>query len=136
MKQLLIIITLALLAGCAGIPLTHDQCNATKFPTAMEHEQCLRATSDYEQKQYEKEDKRIIRRDKLIVFLNDCDASPRLELLEKRYLRSVLPSKNQIRKARREHGRPYTHDNVSPRARRIDFLCIDVSDFMRQMERR
>ncbi|KKK70452.1 hypothetical protein LCGC14_2923830, partial [marine sediment metagenome] len=48
--------------GCAGVPLTHDQCNAATFPTTHEHELCLKAASDYEQAQYEKEDKRIIKR--------------------------------------------------------------------------
>ena len=53
---LIAIFLLGVLSGCAT-PLTHDQCNATKFPTAHEHEECLRAAADYEQEQHERQDK-------------------------------------------------------------------------------
>ena len=134
MRQLLIIITFALLLGCAGVPLTHDQCNATKFPTAMEHEQCLRAASEYEQEQHEKEDRRLIKRDKLIVFLNACDASPNLVLGEKQHMRSRLPNDREIMRARREYGYPYTHDNVHRHAIRQDFVCVNPRDIVQQIE--
>ncbi|KKL81958.1 hypothetical protein LCGC14_1989580, partial [marine sediment metagenome] len=70
-----------------------------------------------------------------IVFLNSCDASVKLSIMETIHLRSVLPNKQQMRKARQEYGYAYTHDNVSQKARRTDFQCIDVGALMRQLER-
>ena len=119
--------------GCASIPLTYDQCNATQYVTALEHEQCLLAASKYKEEQYEREDKRLVRRDKLIAFLNACDAAPGLVILEKRSVgRSVLPNSRQQANARKEYGYPYTHNNVSSRANKIDLLCVDVREMFRQ----
>ncbi|KKK97124.1 hypothetical protein LCGC14_2655880 [marine sediment metagenome] len=89
--------------GCASIPLTHDQCNATKYATAHEHGQCLLAASKYREEQYEREDRRLVRRDKLIQFLNACDADKRLVVVEMRTIgRSVLPDKRRMSKDKKE----------------------------------
>ena len=126
MKSLIVFILIMLgLFGCAGVPLSHDQCNATLFPTAHEHEACLKAAKDYEQAEHEKADKRLVARDRLIIFLNGCDADGRFVVMEKRSGRSKLPNSRQQAKAKREYGRPYTHDNVHPQAKSWDFQCWD-----------
>ena len=117
--------------GCASIPLTHDQCNATKYVTAHEHGQCLLAASKYKEEEHEREDRRLVRRDKLIVFLNACDADPRLVVVEMRSIgRSVLPNKRRMSDAKKEYGYPYTHSNVSKRAMRSDVKCMDPRDIL------
>jgi len=128
------VMALLLVYGCAAIPLTHDQCNATKYATAMEHENCLRAAAKYEEEQHEKEDRRLIKRDKLIIFLNACDAHPDLVLMEvRRGGRSNLPNNRQRRRAIREHGYKFTHDNVDRRARQHDYKCVDPADILQQL---
>ena len=135
MKTLLVLLALLMgLLGCAGIPLSKDECNATLFPTAHEHELCLKAAADYEQAEHEREDKRLIRRDKLIAFLNACDANDGLVIIEKRRIgRTCLPSKRTQRKAKREYGYKYTHDNVCRHGHRADFLCMNPRDLFRQL---
>ena len=130
MKILAFITSALILSGCAAIPFTHDQCNATKFPTAMEHEQCLLAASKYEQAQYEQENSRLIRRDKLIIWLNACDVRKDLIVLEVLHVgRTSLPNQRAKEKSRERYGYAYTHMNVSRKARRNDFMCIDRNDF-------
>ncbi len=129
-KTLLVLLALLMgLLGCAAIPpLTHDQCNATKFPTAHEHEACLKAAGDYEQAEHEREDRRLIKRDEIIImFLNACDADPRLVIVEviRGSSRRCLPSSREKRKAMKEYGYKYTHENVCSRAFSQDFQCWD-----------
>ena len=138
MKSLIVFILIMLgLFGCASIPpMTHDQCNATKFPTAHEHELCLKAAQDYEQAEHEKEDRRLVKRDELIAFLNACDYALDLVIFEKVYGRSCLPNSRNRSKARREYGYPYTHDNVCRHGVKSDFRCLtysQVSDLLRQL---
>ena len=134
-----VLFTLLLLGGvgCASIPLSHDQCNATKFSTALEHEACLKGAEDYVQEQYAAEDRRIMKRDKVIAFLNACSASDDHVIVETiRSGRSVLPSSNEQRKAKREYGYPYTHDNVGKYASLHNFQCAtpaDIKDALRRM---
>jgi len=86
------------------------------------------------QLQHEKEDQRLVRRDKLIKYLNACDAHPSLVVVEKRHAgRSTLPNTRQMMKARREFGSPYTHNNVNRRANRSDLLCMHPRDILRQL---
>ncbi len=100
-------------SGCVSVPLT-------------EAEQI--------QLQHEKEDRRLVRRDELIIFLNACDAHPRLVIVEKRSIgRSPLPNERQKRQARKKFGYPYTHDNVSRKARKWNILCMDRRDVFRQL---
>ena len=100
-------------SGCASTPLT-------------EAEQI--------QLQHEKEDRRLIRRDKLIDYLNACDAHPSFVIVEIiKSGRSTLPNDRQKRKARMEVGYPYTHDNVSRWASRSDMLCMHPRDIFRQL---
>ena len=136
-KTLFVLLALLMgLLGCASIPLSKDECNATLFPTAHEHELCLKAASDYETEQYELADKRAVKRDKLIVFLNACDADYKLAIMEsKRSYRGCLPNDREKRKALREYGYKYTHDNVCRKGRASDFKCVDVQAFKDMMER-
>ena len=137
-KTLFVLLALLMgLLGCANIPpLSKDECNATLFPTAHEHELCLKAASDYETEQYELADKRLIKRDKLIVFLNACDANDELVLVEKLYTgRSCLPGGHKKRIAMREYGYKYTHDNVCHRGRISDFQCWNKQDFIDAVKR-
>ena len=128
-KTLLVLLALLMgLLGCAAIPpLTHDQCNATLFPTAHEHEACLKAAGDYEQAEHEREDRRLIRRDEIIMFLNGCDSYSNLVIVEviRGSSRRCLPSDREKLKALKEYGYKYTHENVCPRAFQQDFQCWD-----------
>ena len=100
-------------SGCASTPLT-------------EAEQI--------QLQHEKEDRRLVRRDKLIDYLNACDAHPSLVIVEViKSGRSTLPNDRQKTKAMREYGYKYTHDNVSRWAHRSDLLCMYPRDILRQL---
>jgi len=95
----------------------------------MEHENCLRAAAKYEEEQHEKEDRRLIKRDELIIFLNNCDSSSELILVEiRRGGRSVLPNKRQRREAMREYGVKFTHENVHKHARIHEFGCMHAGD--------
>jgi hypothetical protein len=129
------VLVIGMVVGCSGTPrITHDQCNATKFPTAHEHEQCLLAASKYEQEKHEREDKRLIRRDKLIQHLNACHAHPTYVVMEvKRGGRGCLPNKREKQRAVREHGYPYTHENVRKCANNINSVCVDPSEVLRQL---
>jgi len=110
-----------LVVGCANIPLTHDQCNATKYATAMEHEQCLKAATKHE----EMLQRRAEKRDKLITFLNACDKVPGLVISERKPRKTCcLPNKREQSKAVRSVGYPYTHDNVDESARIHNFRCV------------
>ena len=139
MAAKLILFTLLLLGGvgCASIPFSVDQCNATLFNTAHEHEQCLNRAEDYVQEQYAAEDRRIQRRDKLIAYLNACDSSSDLVIVETiRSGRSKLPNKRERQIAVREYGYKFTHDNVDRHARLHDFQCAtpdQIKEALRQM---
>jgi len=125
-----------LLVGCASVPLTHDQCNATKFSTAMEHHQCLVGANRHQEELDAKEDKRLVRRDELIAFLNQCDRAEHLVVMEIiKSGRSQLPNKFDMKKAMREWGYRYTHNNVNPRARIHDFSCVSSADLKEILRR-
>ena len=86
------------------------------------------------QLQHEKEDKRLVRRDELIQYLNACDAHPRLIIVEViKSGRSTLPNSRKKAKAKRETGYPYTHNNVSKWARRSNILCMEPQTIIRQL---
>lgn len=127
-----------IIGGCAGIPrITHDQCNATKFPTAHEHQLCLDAADAYEQEQHEREDRRLVRLDKMIINLNACAAHDDYGVVEKRHggFRGCLPTERAQRRAVQEYGVPYTHDNVCKHLSRSDFVCVHMQDFLDQLGR-
>ena len=95
----------------------------------MEAELCLQNAAKYKQEQYDRADRRIVRRDELIIFLNACDAEPRLVLVEFHHIgRSPLPTQRQKRIAHQDYGYPYTHDNVDRKAMRNDFKCVNPRD--------
>lgn len=126
---------IVMLVGCAEVPLLHDQCNATKFQTAHEHEQCLKLADDYQEYLDEKEDKRLVRRDKLIAFLNSCHASEEYVLIEKRHGRGNLPTKREQHKRTRAGLPVFTHDNVRRHAQLGDYGCMRPQDIKEQIER-
>ena len=136
MKSIILFLMLLFgLFGCASIPLSKDECTSTLSPTAHEHELCLKAASDYQIEQDEKEDRRLIKRDALIMFLNACDANDNLVLVEiRRAGRACLPNDRKKRIAKREYGYKYTHGNVCPRGMRSDFRCWDRQDFIDAMK--
>ena len=107
MKSLLLFVCITMI-GCAGTPLTE---------------------AERIQLQHEKEDKRLVRRDKLIAFLNACDNHPSYVLVEKRGMgRSPLPNNKRKDEAMEKHGYKYTHDNVGRQAHQADFMCMDPRD--------
>lgn len=130
---------LLIVFGCASVPeyLSFEKCNATKFATAMEHEQCLNAAAKYEQEKYDRENRRIIRRDKLIVFLNACDRAESRVIMEKRFgrVRSMLPTDREKRAAMKQFGYHYTHDNVHPKADLNNFYCVNPQQLFKRMRR-
>ena len=141
MKQLLIIM-LAALVGCASIPeLTPAE--VTKIHQSCSGEAvCIINTTDaaiaakIQQLEYEAEDRRIRRRDELIVFLNACDNTKGMVVVEFRRLgKSKLPDERVQRRSRRDYGYAYTHNNVSPRLRKHDVRCVNLQDFKRMLER-
>ncbi len=140
MKYLMILASI-LLVSCVSTPeLTsaevteiHQSCSGEAV--------CIINTTDaaiaakVAQLEYEREDRRLVKRDKLIVFLNSCDADKDLVILEIiRLGRSKLPNEFARRKALREYGYKYTHDNVHSQARMYDFKCVDPDDILRQVE--
>ncbi len=138
MKQLLVIITLALLASCAAVPPpTREECNVKTFETKDGLAKCLFADSEYVIKQFKLEEKRVEKRDKLIIFLNACDNTSGVVLVEIRRVgwRSMLPNSRAKGKALKQYGYKYTHDNVGRRAQRHDFVCMDRQDAKRMIER-
>ena len=112
-----------------------DECNAATFATAHEHELCLKAANEYQVKLDEAEDRRLIKRDKLIIFLNACDSHTDLVIMETRHGRSMLPSDREKRKALREYGYKYTHGNVHKHARQQQFQCVDPAEVFEMLER-
>ena len=135
----IIAVLLGLMAGCAGPQLTPEQitqinvvckddatCIIEKTDAAME--------SLLVQLEYERQDRLTQRRDACVSFLNACDASESLVVVEiRRSGRSQLPSEFEKRKARKEYGYPYTHGNIGRFARQSDFLCADPRDVMRAL---
>lgn len=129
---LILSILLVGLVGCANIPMTLEQCSVNRASMAMEYEACLLAAQKYQKEQFEALDKRIVKRDNLILFLNDCDASTYLILVE--IIKgggSQLPNKFQMSKAIRKYGYPYTHDNVDRHLRHSDVGCMRPQDLFR-----
>ncbi len=137
MLRLSLIVSILLLGGvgCAGIPLSVDQCNAATYATAHEAELCLKAAADYVTEQYDREDRRIKRFDKLIAKLNACDRLAQYSVVEIRRIgRSKLPNSREMTKARRTHGYPYTHDNVNPRIMSLDVQCWPNDELRRVLD--
>lgn len=138
----LVFLTLAM-TGCATKPpeLTPEEEQAVAVGCDNNPE-CMLAVTDeiiaskILQLEYEREDRRIRQFDKLIIYLNACDKTKGLVVLEKIKIgRSKLPNKRAMRNARREYGYAYTHDNVSPKLRQHDVVCVDIYAFKEMMER-
>ena len=75
--------------------------------------------------EYEREDRRLRRHDSLVAYLNACQNTSGLVVMERKHIRSnILKSKKQ--------GHPYTIDNVRFGASRADFGCVDISALFRR----
>jgi hypothetical protein len=87
-----------------------------------------------EQKQYEADDRRIKRLDQMVAMLNACDASDSHVVVEvRRGGRSQLPNARQKRKARKEFGYAYTHENLGRDIRFVKILCMRPNDVFRSL---
>ncbi len=135
----IIAVLLGLMAGCAGPQLTSQQITEINV-LCKDDATCIVERTDVamkemlEQLEYEREDRRIQARDECIIFLNACDASDSLVVVEViKSGRTQLPNARQKRDARREYGYTYTHDNVGKYARKSDFVCMRPRDVMRQL---
>jgi len=91
--------------------------------------------SEYiQQEQYEAEDRRAKRLDKVVAMLNACDASDSHVIVEvRRGGRSQLPTKREQRKARKEYGYAYTHENLGKDIRFVKIVCMRPSDVFRSL---
>ena len=126
----LLVFLLLAVAGCTNTPeLTAAETTVITL-ACKDNAICIVDATDkaiaskVAQLEYEAEDKRIIKRNKLIVFLNVCDASPDHIIMEIVHLHTQLPNSLQKRRSKQKFGYAYTHDNVGRHARRTDFKCI------------
>ncbi len=137
MKIITTMLFLLILIGCAAAPPpTREECNVTTFETEDGLARCLFADSEYVTKQFKLEEKRVEKRDKLIIWLNACDNTSNVVLVEIRRGggRSLLPNSRAKGKALKQYGYKYTHDNVGKRAMRHDFVCMDRMDALKMIE--
>jgi len=135
MKYYRILLSALILSGCAVVPLSHDQCNATKFPTAHEHEQCLLAATKYEEELNAQADRRLIRMDKQVAALNTCDLSPNHAIVEMQRGKSQLPSERVRRRTKREYGVAFTHQNISSSLTFNDWACMTSQEIQEMLRR-
>ncbi|KKL61014.1 hypothetical protein LCGC14_2199530 [marine sediment metagenome] len=121
--------------GCANVPFTRDECNAAQYETAHEVNNCLKLAEDYVQEQFAKAERRVEKRDALVAFLNACDKTKGLVIVETIKIgRSLLPNKRQQRDALKEYGYRYTHYNIHRNARMHDFTCLMYADVKRMLQ--
>jgi len=136
----LMILTLTLVVGCAGVQLTPEEEQHIAV-ICKDDAVCIVNTADkalgdkIQRLEDEAEDRRLIARDKLIINLNACDAAEHLVVMEiVRGGRSQLPTKLQMQRAFRERGVRYTHENVGRHARwPHNIKCVDPQDIIRQI---
>jgi len=123
------IFAVLLLVGCASIPLSHDQCNATKYETAMEHEQCLLAATKYDEEEYARNDARNIRREEVVNFILSCQADPERMLVTYKLSRF---EKQALDRAQRL-GNLSVH-NLPRSVGRANFGCMTYDDVQRALD--
>jgi len=136
----IIAVLLGLMAGCVAAPaLTPEQVTQINV-VCKDDATCIIEKTDAAmdallvQLEYEREDRLTKQRDACVSFLNACDAADNLVVVEViKSGRSQLPNDRQKRKAMREYGYAYTHNNVGKYARKTDFLCMEPREIMRQL---
>lgn len=138
----IIAVLLGLMAGCAAAPeLTPEEVTQINVMCKDNATCVVNETNDamrrlYERLEYEREDRMIKRRDKIVVFLNSCDADPTLVVVETiRSGRSQLPTSREKRAAMAEYGYAYTHSNVGKRASMHDLVCMNTDEAVRAIKR-
>jgi len=115
---LVVAVMCAMMAGCASIP-TAQQCEATKWPTEEALTECIKNAKAEADRQYEREDRRIIEVDKIVGKWNWCKANNLLVLLDARNL-----SRGEMMKMQRIRG-TITHDDIPKRLRLIRVRCVE-----------
>lgn len=138
----IVMVLLGLFAGCVAAPeLTPEEVTQINVMCKDDATCIIEQTDDatrrmLERLEYEREDRMIKRRDKVIVFLNGCDAAESLVIVETiKTGRSQLPSSREKARARKEYGYAYTHDNVGSGAHMSNLVCMNARDVMRAIER-
>ncbi len=137
----IIMVLLGLVAGCAGPQLSSEQVTEINF-ICKDDATCIIEKTDAAmdallvQLQYEAEDRKIKKLDDLVASLNACDASSNLVVVEiRKGGRSQLPNEREKRKARREYGYAYTHDNLGNNIQFSKILCMSPTEIFRQLNR-
>lgn len=140
MKISVILCILLLTAGCVAAPeLTPEQVTQINV-LCKDNATCIVEQTDdamrrlLERLEYEHEDRATQRLDKMVIFLNACDASDSLVIVEViRGGRSQLPSEREKRKAMKEYGYKYTHENLGKHIHHAKILCTSPRNLFRQM---
>lgn len=125
--------------GCAGPQLTPEQVTQINVE-CNDDATCIIEKTDAAMEtllvklEYEREDRRIKKLDEMVAYLNACDAADNLVIVEvRRGGRSQLPTKREKRKARKEYGYAYTHENLGRDIHFTKILCMSPRDIMRQL---
>ena len=138
----IIMVLLGLMVGCVAAPeLTPEEVTQINV-LCKDNATCIvEQTNDamrrmFERLEYEREDRMALRKDKLVIMLNACDASDSFVVVEViKGGRRQLPSAREKRKARREYGYAYTHDNLGKHWNHAQILCMHPQDIFRQLNR-
>ena len=115
MQHIPLLFVLVTMGGCATaqerlveLKTEARQCEGTST-NEEQRQTCWQPVNELVELEHEREDRRLIRRDKLIAYLNACDAHPGLVIFEERWGRSNLPNQRQQRKAKKLYrNRAYT----------------------------
>ncbi len=120
--------------GCAGPQLTPEQVTQINIECNDDATCIIEATDKamvelVQRLEHERADKLLVRFDKQINMLNICDQAAGYLIWEtRRSIKRVLPTKREMRKAKRAVGYSFTHENVDPRVSRADWSCMHVDD--------
>ena len=137
----IIMVLLGLVAGCAGPQLTPEEVTQINV-MCKDNATCIIEQTDdamrrlLERLEYEREDRATQRLDKMVIMLNACDADSRYVVVEViKGGRSQLPNEREKRKARKEYGYAYTHENLGRDIRYAQVLCMSPHELFRQLNR-
>ena len=137
----IIMVLLGLMAGCVAAPeLTPEEVTQINVLCKDDATCIIEQTDDamrrlLERLEYEREDRATQRLDKMVIFLNACDQSDRLVVVEViRGGRSQLPTEREKYKARKEYGYAYTHENLGRHISHAMILCMNPRDIIRQLQ--
>lgn len=142
MKISVILCILLLTAGCVAAPeLTPEQVTQINV-LCKDNATCIVEQTDdamrrlLERLEHEREDRATQRLDELVIWLNACDASNTHVVVEViRGGRSQLPNSREKRKALREYGYKYTHENLGRHIRYANLSCMNPRDIVRVLGR-